>query len=265
MSKVQANIVKLAAKGIKIPDSNYDEIVHSRRSDDLYFKSSLFETINLIQDSNFLDKVDIKSRFALANLFHWLGKKKTISNEIAVNIFKQLLPIFTDESHSDHKNLKELVDLFSPTNEEDSFSITVFPFLRRHLNVYDLVEIIRGLDNFFNHVILKHFDEKSGYSIILLNSFIETFEKAFDDEVKSKSEMSFLGSDSGDTVKLSTTEVYRAFLNSIEPIFFKDVNVPDHLVSHINFRFMVETNISHVGELIESTFDRLMYKSNYSA
>jgi hypothetical protein len=258
MSKAQSNIIYLAAQATKIPNLMFDEIIHQKRAEDLFFKSSLFETINIIKDNELLDQVSLEDRFSLGNLFHWLNKKKNVKKDKISDLFARFVKNYVIDSSDEREKIEGLLKLFKPTNEEDSFSITVFPGLKEHLNVYDLVEIVRGLDNFFNLIIQSHFSDNSPYSIFRLNEFIKRFQDKFEEEVKSKSEMSFMMSSDNSGVVLSATELYRAFLNSAIPVFFTDLNLPDVLRNHINLRLIVETNINIVGEVLERTFSKLM-------
>ncbi len=190
----------------------------------------------------------------MASLLHWLSKKKSISRHIAGDIFLELAKIYTDANHAEHSNIKQMVDLFQPTSEEESFSINVFPQLKGHLNVYDLVEVIRGLDSFFNLVIQKHFDEKSKYTLLKISEFITTFTENISKEVSSKSEMSFMFSDDNSSVTLSLTEIYRAFLNALIPLYFPEFGLPPHIINSMNLRLMVETNMTLAGEVVELAY-----------
>lgn len=257
MSKAQSNLIKLAARNANFNDMNFDDIVHAQRADDLHFKSSLFETLNLLKNNKFEEKVELQKRFALGNMYHWLNKKKSISRHIASDIFLQLAEIYTNDTHADNANISQMVDLFQPTSEEESFSINVFPQLKDHLNVYDLVEVIRGLDSFFNLVIQKHFDDASHYSLLKIPEFIKLLTENIESEVKSKSEMSFMFSDDSSSVTLSLTEVYRAILTAIVPIYFEEFGLPQPLINSMNLRLIVETTMTLAGEIVELTYKML--------
>lgn len=254
MSKAQENIVKLAAKSAKLDNLDFNTVITEKRAEDMFFKSSLFEAIGQLRDHNYLDKLNIHDRFAIANLFHWLKKKKSISKDKANEIFNQIIPAFIDQSHDENANITQLIKMFQPNTEEESFSVTVFPRLKDHLNMYDLVDVIRGLDSFFNLVIQKHFDDESNYSLIKLTEFINLFDANIDEEVKSKSEMSFMLDDGDSAVQLAISEIYRAFLNACLPTYFDDFDLPAPVKNSFNLRLIVETNLTLAGELIELTY-----------
>ena len=55
MSKAQENIVKLAAKTAKLGDLDFNSVINEKRAEDMFFKSSLFEAITLLNENKFLE------------------------------------------------------------------------------------------------------------------------------------------------------------------------------------------------------------------
>jgi hypothetical protein len=252
----QANLVRLASTGEKIPVLNFDEIVHKRRAEDINFKSSLFESLNILMEKNILYEISVDRRFAFANLFHWLRKYQASSSLPAEEVIHQIAPYYTDRTIDSNRNITDFVHLFQPTNEDESFAINVFPELKEHLSIYDLVDFIRGLDRFFNLVIQKHFDEHSNFNLIQLSEFISSFREKIKKEVKSKGEMSFMFDDSAQ-VQLSFGEIYNIFLGTMFQIYFSDLSISANLETTLIMRLLKETEMSYVGALAEAFYNEL--------
>ena len=105
LMKAQSNLIMLASRGINIENVEADHVIHLRRAEDMRFKSSLFETLQIILESHTAKNIDIFKRFALANFYHWLRKNKAVSAENVETLIKQILPILVNVRDQNHQKI----------------------------------------------------------------------------------------------------------------------------------------------------------------